>query len=210
MKKMWSYCFSILVMGLLVSGCATKSSMAPAGFLGDYSRLKPSTVIEGLYVDKDMGIDMAQYDKFIVDPVIIYISSDANGSGIDPVKLKELSDFFRDEIIMALSENYSVVDNPGPNVLRIRTAITDVVPNKVAFNLHWSTTMAGYGLGGAAVEADFLDSQTNQRVMAVKDARTGKRYHYTKGLTKWGHTKNILTKWAKMFSDHMDRVHQKN
>ena len=87
-----------------------------------------------------------------------------------------------------------------------RTAITDILPNKVYLNLHWSTTLIGGGIGGASLEAELVDSLTGERMLAFVDARKGKKLNYTKGLTKWGHTKEVLGMWAKHMVKNLDEL----
>jgi hypothetical protein len=56
----------------------------------------------------------------------------------------------------------------------------------------------GAGIGGADLEAEIRDSQTDDRLLAVLNSQKGNRAKYLKGLSKWGHTKEVLDGWAKM------------
>jgi len=89
-------------------------------------------------------------------------------------------------------------------VLLLRTAVTDILPNKVYLNLHWSTTLIGGGIGGASLEAELVDSLNGERMLAFVDARKGRKLNYTKGLTKWGHTKEVLGMWADHIVKNLD------
>ena len=69
-----------------------------------------------------------------------------------------------------LSENFEIVDKPGRGVLLFRSAITDILPNKVYLNIHWSTTLIGGGIGGASLEAELVDSVTKERILSFEAA----------------------------------------
>jgi len=197
----------MVIVSVVFIGCSSIMEPTPSGFLGDYSTMQPSKIIKGMSIDRASSEKLGDYSKFIIDPVEIYLHKDAKAEDIDPKVLQEMADYFRNEVIAKLQEHYTVVEEAGVGVLRIRAAITDVLPNKVALNIHWSTTMAGLGLGGAAMEAEFVDSQTNERILAVIDSRKGRRTHYKKGLSKWGHTKDVIEEWVQMLTKRLDELH---
>ena len=183
---------------LLSVGCASVETQY-SGFLNDYSAMKPSEVVEGLLVQKHPTKNIGDYEKFFVEPVEVRLHEDAKGHDkVEPEKLEELSTYFYDQAVLALTEGYTVVDKEGEGVLVVRAAITDAFASKPYLNLHWSTTAIGKGLGGASMEAEFIDAVTREQILAVVDARLGKRLHYTKGLTKWGHTEDIINGWVKL------------
>tara|TARA_B100000745_G_C20107827_1_gene379129 strand:+ start:257 stop:895 length:639 start_codon:yes stop_codon:yes gene_type:complete len=197
---------------LFLAGCA-KFEASESGFLNDYSNLRESTEVEGLLVEKYEHKHLGQYSKFIVEPIQIQFIPDAKGEKIDDETREELAEKLHDKVVAALEENYEVVDEPGPGVLRIEAALSDLVANKVYLNLHWSTTLSKQGIGGAAIEADFTDSLTNERVMAIVDSRQSKLTggnpvkSYTRGLSKWGHTENVFDEWVKLFIAKLDELH---
>ena len=198
---------SVVLSLIFVIGCAA-APIRYSGFLNDYDSLVPSEVVEGLLVDKNANKDIGDYDIFYIEPVVIQFSDHAKGENVDPKKLEELADYFRDQAVNALKQKYTMVEEPVDGTLLIRAAITEVVANKPYFNIHWSTTLAGFGLGGASMEVEFIDSTTKERILAVVDARRGKRSHYTKGLTKWGHTEDVINMWIKLLMDQLTLLHQ--
>lgn len=200
----WIAVLSLVVYGSLV-GCAQKAPYS--GFLGDYSLLTPHPDVKGAMAYENPTKSLKQYDKFIVQPVVVHFAASAKGTAIDPGKLKELADYFHGEVVKALSERYRVVSAPGPGVLRIRFAITDIKKTIPAMNIHPGTKLTGVGLGGASVEAEALDSQTGERVAAVVDSQKGTRLSLTAGLTRYGHAKQVMRKWAERFVKRLDKVH---
>lgn len=151
--------------------------------------------------------------------MLIYFHEDAKGTGVDPQELAELAGFLRDEVIAALSEGdaYVVVEEPGPGVLQIRAAITDVVPVDPKKNLGATAVgmAAGVGLllprvdlGRTSIEAEFLDSQTGERLVAVVAEKKGKRFGgKVKGAKTWGDVKAAFKNWSKGLRERLDQVH---
>jgi len=61
-------------------------------------------------------------------------------------------------------------------------------------------------MGEVSFEAELLDSQTNEVLMAVIDSKSGKKYKIRKSTTKWGHAKDIFKQCAKTFRKRLDRL----
>ena len=59
------------------------------------------------------------------------------------------------------------------------------------------------------MEAEMVDSITGERMMSFVDARKGKRLNYTKGLTKWGHTKEVLGIWANIIVENLGNMRER-
>lgn len=202
------YLTACLGVFLLVSGCVTSGMVTPSGFLADYSFMTSNSDADGytndLHIDIDSNADFKKYSNILIAPVILYFHEQSKGQGIDPVKLKELTDLLYDELKLVFEDDYAIVDTPGENTILIRTAITDVVPNKPIFNVHWTTTLAGIGLGGAAIETELVDAVTGKRLIAVVENKKGKRQKYFKGWKKWGHTEDVMSQWALMLKEKLD------
>ena len=166
----------------------------PTGFLSDYSKLKPKAADGEAHSFRDPSADMAKYNKLMVDRVKIYLKEDAPSKQIDPSELKELADYFHQAIVKAVEPAYPVANEPGPDVLRMRIAITDLVPNApeasvvtlvvpfvwvgepgagVAKGKAGSTPF----LGEASVEAEALDSVSSKQLAAYIEERVGKKYN---------------------------------
>jgi hypothetical protein len=119
---------------LLSSASAQQANTSPetkshevSGFLGDYTGLFPVQDNGDLmlYV-REKGI-LKNYEKFIVDPVTIYLLPEAQGRALDPDDLRKLAYDCRQALVDELqgSDRYKVVTDPGPGVLHLRAALTD-------------------------------------------------------------------------------------
>ena len=209
----------------------------PAGFLSDYSKLKPKGGDSEAYSYVDPSADMGKYNKLMVDRIKIYLKEDAPSKQIDPAELKELADYFHQAIVKAVEPAYPVVNEPGPDVLRMRIAITDLVPNApeasgvtLVVPFVWLGE-AGAGaaqgkagstpfLGEAAVEAEALDSVSSKQLTAYIEERVGKKYNWTHGVdtavkdylkaySTWAYTKQAMDHWAQTLREALDRWHGK-
>jgi hypothetical protein len=211
--------FLVLIIGFTLTlpmGCGQKKSSS--GFLQDYSYLKPGPTDGADLVYIKEGVNFSVYNKVMIDQVIFYYSEDATYRGIDPNELKELADAFHKAFVDELADGFTIVAEPGPGVMRIRTAITGLVPSKPGLNA--ITTIVPVGLaisslkrvatgthtfvGQASAEMEILDSQTNGLLAAAVDTKAGAKYQVIEGMEKWGHAKDAFTFWAKRLRSRLD------
>jgi hypothetical protein len=121
-------------------------------------------------------------------------------------------------IVNALKGSYPVVGQPGPDVVRIRFAITDIKQSRPALSAVTSVVPVGIGVsllkkgatgswtGSGATSAEFmaLDSMTNEVIAVAQDEKSAA---LTERFTKWGSTEDAFTFWADRVKLYMDRVH---
>jgi len=175
----WMTMCSLMVMASLV-GCSGSPKAAHSGFLDDYSQLRPSEKFEGAYFWESPKLK--DYHTFMVSPVVVHFAPSAQGIGIDPGKLKQLTDRATQELMKVIAKRNRLVHKPGPGVARVRAAITDIKTTTAVANIHPGTKMAGVGLGGAAFEGEVVDSVTGERLAAIYDSKAGSRLGVTAGL----------------------------
>ena len=173
----------------------------------------------------------------MIDRIKIFLSEDADYKGVDPAELKELTDYFHKAIIKAVEGAYPVVREAGPDVLRLRIAITDLVPNKpeasvvtLVVPFLWVAD-AGSGVadghtgstafvGHASIELEALDSKSSEQVAAYIETRMAKKYNWTEGVSTgvsdyvkaystWDYTKQAMDFWAKLIRQRLDEAHGK-
>ena len=184
-----------------------------------------------------MCFDIKKYNKLLIDRIQLWVKEDAEYKGIDPTAMKELADYFHQAIVKAVSSGYEVVTKPGPDVLHIRIAVTDLVPNKPSASvvslvvpILWLGE-AGAGaaegeagstpfVGEATVEFEALDSVSNKQVAAYIETRIGKKYYWSKGIatgvssytkaySTWAYTKQAFDYWAKLLRERLDAARAK-
>jgi hypothetical protein len=209
----------------------------PVGFLSDYSQLKPEGGDSNAYVFRSPKEVGAKYNKVLIDRIKIFFEDEAEYKGVDPTDLKALTDYFHDAIVKALGDAYPVVEEPGPDVVHLRIAVTNVVPNKpeasvvtLVVPFLWVAD-AGSGIakgetgstafvGKASVEMEALDSLTSKQLAAYVETEIPKKYNWTEGVSKgvtsytsaystWAYTKQSMDLWAKYIRERLDAVHGK-
>jgi hypothetical protein len=206
---------------IITIGC--RSKVKQSGFLTDYPQFEkgPSGGVDLVYFKE--GVDFKSYDKIMMDQVVFYFSKDSKHKGMNADTLNKLSDAFHKAMVKALKDEYPFVSEPGPGVLRARFAITNVksaipvlssITTIMPIGLAISTVKKGVtgthtNVGGASMEAEFLDAQTNDRVAVVIDERSGAKYKVQKGMTKWGYTEDVFNTWAKRLRKFLDEAHGK-
>ncbi len=202
----WIATFAFIACGSL--GEVRAQSKRYSGFLGDYSKLKKSRKLEGAMSYESPSKSLKEYDKFIIDPVVVHFAPNAKGIGVDPFKVQQVAAYFHRELWQALSIRYQVVNTPGPGVLRLRVAITDIKTNVRLMNIHPATKLLGLGLGGASMEWEAVDSQTGERVLAVVDVRRGAFNPLPSGagFDEVGHAKEVMRYWVKRFVGRVDKA----
>ncbi len=213
----------VLVLACVVgSGCASPGIQG-SGFMKDYSMLQPGEKNEAAMVYIKDGVDWNSYDAVMIDPVTVWYDSDADYQGIHPRNLMALGDYFEKAMVRNLQDGYRIVARPGPGVLRLRTAITDVVPSNPTMDTITGivpqaraistvarlTTGSDLYVGQASAEAELLDSQTGERLGAVVDRRVG-----TKGLIEvekdpLKDARQAIDLWAKKLRERLDDLYEK-
>jgi hypothetical protein len=180
-----------------------------SGFLGDdYSKMKKGNGDSAAYSWVKEGVDFSRYNKFIIEKPVILLTAEKDGKvAVDPDDLKNLSDSFRKKLVEELQDGYSVVEQPGEGVLRIRPAITSVKGTSVANVASKLLVSVNVDTGHAVMEAAAEDSVSGERLAAAVDGREGSRIGMVSGYTKWGHTKAAFSAWAKRFKERVDEWH---
>jgi len=180
-----------------ITGCATRPP-SRSGFLEDYSLLKEDHAGgKNLQWWEKEGFDWHRYQKVIIDTVVVYDHHEAQKKQINPAKTKELTTYFHNTVERELADDYPVVTEPGPDVLRIRTAITEIVPSNPAINYPaMAVVFFPIDMGGASIEAAFMDSETDEVLAIMVDRKMGSPFK-PRGFTKMGHARAAFDHWAK-------------
>jgi hypothetical protein len=201
----------MLAIGITVihSGCTAQRAQR-TGFLSDYSRLKPYSDVSYRNIPSQEVI--RGYSKFIVDPVVAHFHTGSKAIGertkgkITEQDITDLKNYMHDAIVKAISDRYGIAYRPGPGVARVRIALTDLKKANVLMNIHPGSKLLGSGLGGASLEAEWLDSESGEQIAALVESQLGDRLSLD-GLSEWGDAKEIMDSWAKRFRERLDEAH---
>ena len=203
-----------------------------SGFLVNYSQLKsrPDSNMLYNYVYEKPGTGFSQYNKFLIEAVTVFPSKQADFKGINANDLALLQKYFQDAVTKALTENngYQVVEEPGPGVVRIRAAFTDLVPVNSVMNTATTVvpqmrllsgvistaTSSNLFVGQVGMEVEFLDAQSNERIAAAATKQAGKKYVPMTGrkfdpTSTWGQVEQEMDYLAKKLRARVDQLHGK-
>jgi hypothetical protein len=211
----------LMGIGLLAVGCASHQGrrVETSGFLGDYSQLREGTGDEALLTYTNPQTDFRQYDKIILDPIKVYPGvGDSALRTISEEDLQKLVDYFDATLRANLGKSLTFVTEPGPGTMRLRIALTESMPGKVALDtvssvlppavalsaLKTVVTGRGTGIGEASAEFEAQDSLTGERLAAAVDKRIGGKYsgNFDK-FDKWRASQAAFDYWAERMNERL-------
>jgi len=208
----------IIALAMLFTACA--SVQKPSGFLGGYYKdMTPAPGLEGSWMRwVKPGVDFSKYDKLMLDGVVFYLSPESQDKGIDPDIMKELADTFNQDMVNAVKDKYPVVAEPGPDVMRIKFALTGIkqsrpvlsgattiIPAGLAIStIRKGATGAWSGSGATGSEVMVIDSVSNEVIAVVQTEYIA---GFTERFTEYGSAKDAFEFWAGRLRYLLDKAH---
>ncbi len=179
-----------------------------SGFLGNptvYDLLQPVEGGGARWLKP--GVDFKKYNRFMVDSVVFFLADKADYKGIDPQEMKELCDEFNKALVAAFKDKLPIVAEPGPDVARVRFAITNVQPSRPGVSAVTSIIPVGLGVslvkkgatggwvgsGETATELMILDTASNEIVALGATKRAAE---FDERFSKWGSAKEAFKFWS--------------
>ena len=183
---------------LMLNGCGSKQ--VETGFLSDYSKLKK----EGSALRYVNEVELKKYTNFIVDKVEVHLYGGEKAKGkLTDEEIGDLTNYMHAKIVEVVENvGKKVVYQPADGVARIRTALTDLGASN-AVTIIPQASLLGAGLGGAATEAEVVDSMTDQQIAAFVLKQKGSRIPFS-NLGKWTAAKQVIDRWAKTFQKRIE------
>ena len=160
----------------------------PSEFLGEYPPLESIDEVANSYFWRAPDAEKKYRALFIEQPEI-FLHPDSAYKGIKPDAFKIISDTLRDFMGTTAIENYPVVQQPGPDVIRVRSALMDLYFKKGdgGKGLSWFRNPGGVvdyemraaigrnlSLVEARLEMEAIDNETGKR-LAVLVVHTGQK-----------------------------------
>jgi hypothetical protein len=225
---------SVLVAGLLLAGCSqtaapepniiqratgeTAAAPAATGFLGnDYSMLTPPA--EGSdqkamlrYVNS--SANWSSYNKIMIAPVTYWAGDDSKVSAADQ---QALCNFMYTVLVKDLGKNFTIVDQPGPGVIKVSAALTDatsatpglrsisvIVPQARALSaIKMAATGTYLFVGSAQGALKVNDSMSGQLLAAAVDERVGGASIKNVTVFQWGDAENAMDYWGNLIDQRL-------
>lgn len=173
------------------------------GFLSlDYALLETvheeAGGIDLVYALEDAWPKLGKYEGLIVDQPEVWIGEDSEYGGAKPENLVAIAELIREGLTARFREGgVNLVEEPGPNIVYLRIALTDLYLKKKKRNLLAYTPIGAVAKVGAdlvremmdkvdivemALQAELVDSETNEVLGAIiikrgarKDKDTGQK-----------------------------------
>ncbi len=211
---------------IAASGSVLAQDIGSSDFLSDYTQLKQSSDehMDYTYLAEDAPDKMANYSAVMIDQPEIFVAANSKYKGMKPDDMKQLADAFRASMAQSLSTTYMIVDQPGPNVLYIRFAISNVQLKKHKKGLLGYTPIglvAGAAksaltsdftkkidLKGLTMEVEILDSNSAEQFAALLETRSGKKDEPA----SWEELEALITVYSQRVGCRLDnaRVAEEN
>ncbi len=218
---------AIIALTSLAMSCASTDTqpktaeVAPqqTGFLaGYYEMMQPGPEGGAKMRWLKPGVDFGKYDKVMLDHVIFYFDENSEDKGIDAEEMKELADACNLEVVNSLKDSYPIVVEPGPDVVRVRFAITDLKRSKPGLSAVSSVLPVGLGIsvvkkgasgswsgsGATSAEVMALDSTTGDVIAVAQDDRTA---GFTERFSSWGSAEDAFQFWGERIKLILDEAH---
>jgi Protein of unknown function (DUF3313) len=194
-----------------------------SGFLTNYARLQPDAKNPDLLIYMKNENDFKNATKFIIEPVEVYLLPEGDQRAIMVADLAQLAQTFTQAIKDELTAGqYEVVTQPGPGVMILRIALTNVEPTSGKKNaaLKGATTAASltvapgaslvvprFSVGKVSIEGEILDSKSGQVEVDFMTSKTGRKYFSgLKQYQTWGDINAAFKSWAKNFRQRLDKA----
>lgn len=211
------------VAAIALAGCsATKqapvSNVGAGGcaFLGatGCSRLRPGAQGEADLRYINPNAVWTQYNKVIIDPVTYWGDESGGPSAADQTML---TNYFYAALVDAWGKKFQIVQQPGPGVMRVQVAITNVTAatpglrtiSTVVPQLHLLNTLQSQVSGQLAfagsvqAEGRITDSQSGQILSEGVDKRIGGGSIEAAAQWQWGDAENAMKLFAKTSADRV-------
>jgi hypothetical protein len=197
----------------LESGEALPSAVT--SFFGDdASKLTPGPEGGAALAYVNPNAQWSKYTKIQLMPVEFWAAADSKVSESDQ---QMLTSYFYNKLQADLSQSFTVVNQPGPDVLTLRVALMDattavpglrsvsvIVPQARVLNGLQSLATGSYAfVGSAEAEMKVTDSTTGELLGGAVDQRAGGMGIKGAASFQWGDAENAMDYWAQKIANRL-------
>jgi hypothetical protein len=173
--------------------------------LTDYQRLKADPKEEGISWWEAPGVRWGKYKRLMIDSVEVRIDTIKAEREMKPEEMEKLAGTLRNSVVEAIRPRYPVVNRPGPDVLRIRAALTHLKPVSPAGNvIAVAVLMMPIDVGESAVDVQFIDSVSGKILSELMASQKGSLLDVTEVWTRWSQVEQGFREWARKLKAAMD------
>jgi len=173
------------------------AAIKPSGFLDSYRGFRKSKEHEGSWHWMKEGLDLRVYDHLMIDPVEVILDEEGQEIVTEDLRRKA-REAFRAILVETIEPYYDIVEEPGPHVLRVRLALTDLVPTP-----EMEAGKPPLHHGGAELEGMFIDAASGETVMRVVSRIEGSK-EGKEASPKWQAVEGAFRQWANRLLTFLD------
>jgi hypothetical protein len=147
----------------------------------------------GILCWRDAGVDWQKYTSVMFERIQVYWKPGSTHS-VDPTDLKMLIDYFHGALVKSITPEAQIVNASGAGVLRVRIALTDLVPTNTLDSLAGTAVPYGFVaeigsgaatgrpagstpyLGQTGMEVQFRDGASGREIAECADTEIGRKY----------------------------------
>ena len=197
--------------------------MPPAvtSFFGnDASKLAPGPEGGAALAYVNPNAQWSKYTKIQLMPVEFWASADSKVSESDQ---QMLTSYFYNKLREDLAKSFTLVNQPGPDVITLRVALMDattatpglrsvsvIVPQARVLNGLQSLATGSYAfVGSAEGEMKATDSTTGEMLAGAVDQRAGGMGIKGAASFQWGDAENAMDYWAQKITSRLAELQGK-
>lgn len=148
---------------------------------------------------------VTDYKKFVIQPVIVYDNPSKKIK--DRTLFDEMEIGFTGDVIRTLKKDYTVVDDPGPQVLSIQITVVDIKPIVRLKNEAGNDTIrVDSEAEGSKIEVDCHDSLTNEQIFAMSRLYQGTAYTAYENPSLAPALEKTFDDWLQFFKARLDEA----
>ena len=208
---------ALALAATVLAGCASTDSVTE----WDGLVRKPNTRLHAVFVKPDA--EVVAYRSVMLDPVQISFDSNwdpnrgtrstsARLSADDMAAIKnDLADLFREVFRAELERGgYQLVDQPGPETLRVTPAIINLFINAPDVSAPGRTRTYTADSGRMTLVVELRDSETNTLLARAVDTQTGRNagmWTITNRVTNTADARRAIGVWASALRRGLDELY---
>ena len=217
------------VVIILMLGITQNALAQDSGFLSDYSQLEDRTDmgVKNLksYQHPDALTMIGKYQAIMIDQPELIVAADSKVKSMKPDDMVQVADAMRIALSESLTKDYFIVDEPGPKVMLLRVAASNLYPKKakrgflaytpigaVAHAVKQSNTddiAKKISLVELTLEGEMLDSMSGEIIWAFvsqRGQRKDKKKNQNMEPSSWNELMGLLNLVSTRLSCRLDNA----
>jgi hypothetical protein len=228
MEKRLSGLIAVLILSAAMAACSASEPVVPnqnevmkppPKVLADHPQMKKGPEGSELLYYQDVDAESSRYGKIIIEPIRLWCGDMT--LDISPEDQFVLSQYMYEVLKQHLGHDFTIVDQPGPGVMRLQITVIDLAQAPTGMDTVSSTpppatllqvvtqlSNGAYSFTGAAEsEGEVTDSVTGARLLAWIDRRVGGGSRKIPAEWEWLDAHAAIDYWAETLTARLIQWH---